>query len=487
MWKIYKNIGLEASKTKKLAKLPFFCYIYKRFWGNSAFANTRGKKMFEDLSQKLEKVFKRLRGQGKINESNVADAMREVRRALLDADVNYKVTKQFIEDVQKRAVGQEVLTSITPGQLIVKIIHDELVKLMGSSRADIRFSPDPPTVIMVAGLQGSGKTTFSAKLASHLRHKGRNPVLAAADIYRPAAIQQLRLLGNQIEVPVFSGDEKDPVAIAESSIDYARKNARDVVIIDTAGRLHIDEEMMKEVEEIKNRVKPHEILFVVDSMTGQDAVNTAKAFHEKLDFDGVVLTKLDGDTRGGAALSVRAVVDKPIKFVSIGEKLDALEPFYPDRMASRILGMGDIVTLVEKAQEQFDENQAKKLEEKIRRSQFTFEDFFDQIQQIKKMGSLGDILSMIPGVGKAMKNVNVDEKAFVKIEAIISSMTKEEKEKPHIISGSRRRRIALGSGTTVQDVNRLLKQFNEMQKMMKQMTKGRMGRRMQGMRLPSGL
>ncbi len=442
--------------------------------------------MFEDLSQKLETVFKRLRGQGKITESNVADSMREVRRALLDADVNYKVAKQFVEDVQKRAVGQEVLTSITPGQLIVKIIHDELVKLMGSSKADIRLSPSPPTVVMIAGLQGSGKTTFCAKLANHLKSKGRHPLLVAADIYRPAAIEQLRLLGNQIDVPVVSGGENDAVAIAQGALDYARQNARDIVIIDTAGRMHIDEEMMKEVEEIKNRVEPHEILFVVDSMTGQDAVNTAKAFHDRLDYDGVVLTKLDGDTRGGAALSIRSVVDKPIKFVSVGEKLDALEPFYPDRMASRILGMGDIVTLVEKAQEQFDERQAQKLEEKIRKSQFTFEDFFDQIQQIKKMGSLGDILGMIPGVGKAIRNVDVDEKAFVKIEAIINSMTKEERQKPNVINGSRRKRIAMGSGTTVQDVNRLLKQFSEMQKMMKQMTRGKHGRMMQGMRLPTG-
>jgi len=442
--------------------------------------------MFEDLSQKLELVFKKLRGQGKITESNIADSMREVRRALLDADVNYKVAKQFIEDVQKRAVGQEVLTSITPGQLIVKIIHDELVKLMGSSKADIKFSPAPPTVVMIAGLQGSGKTTFCAKLANHLKSKGRNPVLVAADIYRPAAVEQLKLLGDQIGVPVFLSNENNAVAIAEGSLDYARRNARDIVIIDTAGRLHIDEEMMGELEEIKNRVKPHEILFVVDAMTGQDAVNTAKAFHDRLDYDGVVLTKLDGDTRGGAALSIRAVVSKPIKFVSVGEKLDALEAFYPDRMASRILGMGDIVTFVEKAQAQFDEQQAKKLEEKIRKSQFTFEDFFDQIQQIKQMGSLSDILEMIPGMGKAIRNVTIDEKAFVKIEAIINSMTKEERQKPHIINGSRRRRIAMGSGTTVQDVNRLLKQFNEMQKMMKQMTKGKFGRMMQGMRLPAG-
>jgi signal recognition particle subunit SRP54 len=442
--------------------------------------------MFEDLSQKLETVFKKLRGQGKVSESNVAETMREVRRVLLDADVNYKVAKQFIDDVQKRAVGTEVLNSITPAQLIIKIINDELIKLMGSIKSDIQFSHQPPTIVMVAGLQGTGKTTFCAKLAHHLKSRGRHPMLAAADIYRPAAIDQLKMLGQQLNVPVYATDDKDAVKIASESVEFARRNVRDVVIIDTAGRLSIDEQMMQEVATIKERVKPHEILFVVDAMTGQDAVNTAKAFHDRLDFDGVVLTKLDGDTRGGAALSIRSVVNKPIKFVGVGEKLDALEPFYPDRMASRILGLGDIVTLVEKAQAQFDETQAIKLEEKFRKSQFTFEDFLEQIQQIKKMGPLKDILGMIPGVGKAVRNVDIDDKALVHIEAIISSMTDEERRKPQILNGNRRRRIAKGSGTTVQEVNKLIKQFEQMQKMMKSMTKGKLGKMMMGGGMPFG-
>ncbi len=440
--------------------------------------------MFEDLSQKLELVFKKIRGQGKITEANVGESLREVRRVLLDADVNYKVAKQFIEDVQKRAIGQEVLQSITPGQLIVKIIHDELVKLMGSAQTEMRFSPNPPTVILVAGLQGSGKTTFCAKLARYLKGKGRYPLLVAADVYRPAAIDQLEMLGKQIQVPVVAERGKKAIEIAEGSIDQARKGARDVVIIDTAGRLHVDEEMMQEVETIKAKVNPHEILFVVDSMTGQDAVNTAKAFHDRLNFDGVVLTKLDGDTRGGAAISIRAVVDRPIKFVGTGEKLDALEVFHPDRMAARILGMGDIVTLVEKAQEQFDEQKAIKLEEKLRKSQFTFEDFLDQLHEIKKMGSLQQLMGMIPGMNRMAANNPVDEKALVRVEAIIQSMTKEERQKPNIINGMRRRRIAYGSGTSVQEVNKVLKQFGEMQKMMKTLTKGRMPKMFQGMKLP---
>jgi len=440
--------------------------------------------MFEDLSQKLELVFKKIRGQGKITEANVGESLREVRRVLLDADVNYKVVKQFIDDVQKRAVGQEVLQSITPGQLIVKIIHDELVKLMGSAQAEMRFSPNPPTVILVAGLQGSGKTTFCAKLALYLKGKGRYPLLVAADVYRPAAIDQLEMLGKEIQVPVVVERGKKAIEIAEGSIDQARKGARDVVIIDTAGRLHVDEEMMQEVETIKAKVNPHEILFVVDSMTGQDAVNTAKAFHDRLNFDGVVLTKLDGDTQGGAAISIRAVVDRPIKFVGVGEKLDALEVFHPDRMAARILGMGDIVTLVEKAQEQFDEQKALKLEEKIRKSQFTFEDFLDQLHEIKKMGSLQQLMGMIPGMSRMAANNPVDDKALVRVEAIIQSMTKEERQKPNIINGMRRRRIAYGSGTSVQEVNKVLKQFGEMQKMMKTLTKGRMPKMFQGMKLP---
>ena len=439
--------------------------------------------MFEDLTQKLETVFKKLRGQGKITEANIGESLREVRRVLLDADVNYKVVKQFIDDVRKRSVGQEVLTSLTPGQLIVKIIYDELVKLMGTMNAEIKFSIAPPTVMMVAGLQGSGKTTFCAKLANHLKSKGRFPILVAADVHRPAAIDQLEMLGKQIQIPVIAERGKGAVEIAEGCIEKARKAARDVVIIDTAGRLHIDEEMMREVELIKERVNPHEILFVVDSMTGQDAVNTAKVFHDRLNFDGVVLTKLDGDTRGGAAISIRAVVSKPIKFVSVGEKLDALEVFHPDRMATRILGMGDIVTFVEKAQEQFDEQKALKLEEKLRKSQFTFEDFLDQLRELKKMGSLQQILSMIPGVNRLPMNAAVDDKSLVRIEAIIQSMTKEERQKPNIINGTRRRRIAVGSGTSIQEVNKILKQFGEMQKMMKTFSKGKMPKMFQGMKL----
>lgn len=428
--------------------------------------------MFDDLSDKLEGVLKRLRGEHRMSEANVSESLREVRRALLDADVNLNVVKTFIDSVQTKAVGVEVLKSIAPGQQIVKIIYDELVQLMGSEKSDIKITPSPPTVIMVAGLQGSGKTTFCAKLAYHLKSKGRLPLLVAADVYRPAAISQLKLLALQLGVPVYSGDEKNPVQIAEESLAYARKNIADTIIIDTAGRLSIDEEMMQEVENIKKKIAPDEILFVVDSMTGQDAVNTAKAFHDRLDFDGVVLTKLDGDTRGGAALSIRSVVEKPIKFVGIGEKLDALEQFYPDRMASRILGMGDIVSLVEKAQEQIDEEEAAMFEQKMRKDQFTLDDFYNQIQQIKKMGSFSSLLEMIPGIGKAVRNTDIDDQSFVKIEAIILSMTKEERQKPAIINGTRRKRIANGSGTTVQDINKLLKQFEEMRKMMKRLTKG---------------
>ncbi len=442
--------------------------------------------MFESLTQKLETIFKKLRGEGRLTEVNIAESLREVRRALLDADVNYRVAKQFIEDVQKRAVGQEVLTSITPGQLIIKIIYDEMVKLLGESKADIHYSPTPLSIVLVAGLQGSGKTTFSAKLARLLKSKGRNPLLAAADIHRPAAVDQLTTLGGQIDVPVYANRNADAVTIAANALDHARKNARDTVIIDTAGRLHVDEEMMAEVAVVKERVKPHEILFVVDSMTGQDAVNSAKAFHDRLNFDGIVLTKLDGDTRGGAALSIRAVVNKPIKFASIGEKLDALEPFHPDRMASRILGMGDVVTLVEKAQEQLSEQKAAELEAKLRRSQFTLEDFLDQLRQIKNMGPLSQVLSMIPGANRLPANAQVDDWALVRMEAMLQSMTREERERPSIINGSRRRRIAMGSGTSVQEVNRLLKQFDEMQRMMKKLSKGNMRRALSavGGRLP---
>lgn len=401
---------------------------------------------------------------------------------LLDADVNYKVVKQFIESVQQKALGHEVVSSVAPGQLIVKIIYDELVALMGTAKADITLSQTPPSVIMIAGLQGSGKTTFAGKLANMLKSKGRSPLLVAADVYRPAAIDQLMMLGTQIEVPVFMSRTDSAIDIAKNSIDHARKNARDTVIIDTAGRLHVDEEMMREVESIKSSVQPHEILFVVDAMTGQDAVNTAKAFHDRLNFDGVVLTKLDGDTRGGAALSIRSIVEKPIKFVGTGEKLDALEPFYPDRMASRILGMGDIVTLVEKAQQSFDQEKAQQFEQKIRKSQFTLEDFYSQLQEVKKMGPLSQVLSMIPGASK-LGNVNdVDDKELKYVEAIILSMTVEERQRPEIINGSRRKRIAMGSGTSVQEVNKLLKQFFEMQKMMKNFTKGKNVGRMMAQR-----
>lgn len=438
--------------------------------------------MFETLTEKLDGALKTLRGQGRISEANTAEAMREVRRVLLDADVNFSVVKSFIDNVQKRSLGQEVLTSISPGQLIIKIIYDELVTLLGSEKAEINFSSDVPTVIMVAGLQGSGKTTFSGKLANHLKSKGKLPLLVAADTYRPAAIDQLITLGEQIDIPVYSDRSAKAIDIAKKAIPFAKENARDVVIIDTAGRLAIDEVMMQEVETIKTSVKPNEILFVVDSMIGQDAVATAKAFHDRLNFDGVVLTKLDGDTRGGAALSIRSVVGKPIKFVGVGEKLDALEPFYPDRMASRILGMGDIVSLVEKAQETFDQKQAEKLQEKIVKAQFTLEDFYDQLQQIKKMGPLSQVMSMIPGANKLGNLNDVDDKELKYVEAIILSMTREERNNPAVINGSRRKRIAQGSGTTVQEVNKLLNQFREMQKMMRNFTKGKNIAKMVGQR-----
>ena len=424
--------------------------------------------MFESLSEKFDRAFKILKGQGHITEINVAETLKEVRKALLDADVSFKIAKTFTDDIKAKALGQNVLTSVSPGQLMVKIVHDELTALMGSEKSDIHLK-STPTVVLIAGLQGSGKTTFSAKLASYLKtRKGRNPMLVACDVYRPAAIDQLKVLGEQIGVEVFSDTEdKKPVSIARKAIAHARETGRNVVIIDTAGRLAVDEEMMQEISDVHKAVNPNETLFVVDAMTGQDAVNTAKAFNDRLDFDGVVLTKLDGDTRGGAALTIRSVVNKPIKFVGLGEKMDAIDVFYPERMASRILGMGDIVTLVERAQEQFDAEEAQKLQKKIAKNQFNFNDFLGQIRQIKKMGNVKDLVGMIPGMGKALKDVDVDENAFKGIEAIIQSMTPAERDNPDIINGSRRKRIALGSGTTIQEVNRLIKQFEDTRKVMR--------------------
>lgn len=433
--------------------------------------------MFESLSSRLDRSFKILKGEGKITEINVAETLKDVRRALLDADVNYKTAKEFTDTVKTKALGQNVLTAVKPQQLMVKIVHDELAKLMGGTATDINLKGSP-SIILMAGLQGSGKTTFSGKLAKLLKSKkGKNPLLVADDIYRPAAIEQLKVLGEQIGVPVYSEEgNNNPVQIAQNAIKQAKQNGNDVVIIDTAGRLAIDEQMMQEIAAVKDAVKPNEILFVVDSMTGQDAVNTAKEFNDRLNFDGVVLTKLDGDTRGGAALSIRSVVDKPIKFVGTGEKMEALDVFHPERMADRILGMGDIVSLVERAQEQYDEEEARRLQKKIAKNQFDFNDFIGQIQQIKKMGNLKDLASMIPGVGKAIKDLDIDDNAFKSIEAIIYSMTPKERSNPEILNGSRRERIAKGSGTNIQEVNKLIKQFDQTRKMMKMMTqnKGKM-------------
>ena len=424
--------------------------------------------MFENLSERLERSFKILKGEGKITEINVAETLKDVRRALLEADVNFKVAKQFTDEVKAKALGMNVINAIKPGELMVRIVHDELARLMGGDTAQVNLSGNP-TVILMSGLQGSGKTTFSGKLAKKLKsEQGKRPLLVACDVYRPAAIDQLKVLAEQIQVPVYTEDgNKNPVEIAENAIRYAKTNHLDLVVIDTAGRLAVDEQMMDEIEAIKKAVKPQETLFVVDSMTGQDAVNTAKEFNDRLDFDGVVLTKLDGDTRGGAALSIRTVVTKPIKFVGTGEKLDALDLFHPSRMADRILGMGDIVSLVEKAQNAYDEKQARELQRKIAKNQFNFNDFLQQIQQIKKMGNLKDLASMIPGVGKAIKDIDIDDNAFKGIGAFISSMTAQEREHPEILNGSRRKRIAKGSGTDIQEVNRMIKQFDDARKMMK--------------------
>jgi len=431
--------------------------------------------MFENLSERLERSFKILKGQGSITEINVAETLKDIRKALIDADVNYKVAKNFTDEVKEKALGQNVLTSLQPGQLMVKIVHDELAGLMGGATVDINIK-GAPAIILMSGLQGSGKTTFSGKLANMLKSKrGKNPLLVACDVYRPAAIEQLKILGEQINVPVYAEiGNNNPVQIAQNAVKFAKQNNHDLVIVDTAGRLAIDEQMMKEIAAVKAAIQPQETLFVVDSMTGQDAVNTAKEFNDRLNFDGVVLTKLDGDTRGGAALSIRTVVTKPIKFVGTGEKMDALDVFHPERMADRILGMGDIVSFVERAQEMYDEEESRRLSKKLAKNQFDFDDFLGQLQQIKKMGNLKDVASMIPGVGKALKDIDFDDSVFKATEAIIHSMTPYERKSPEALNGSRRQRVAKGSGTTIQDVNRLLKQFDEMRKMMKMVSQNKM-------------
>ncbi len=436
--------------------------------------------MFENLTDRLERSFKILKGEGRITEINVAETLKDVRRALLDADVNYKVAKTFTDTVKQKALGQNVLTAVNPSQMMVKIVHDELAELMGGESVELNLPGriGQPSVILMAGLNGSGKTTFSAKLAKLLKEKkAKHPLLAACDTYRPAAVEQLRVLGGQIDVPVYAEEgATDPVSVARNAVANARATAKDVVIVDTAGRLAIDEELMQQISDIKDATEPHEILFVVDAMTGQDAVNTAKEFNDRLDYTGVVLTKLDGDTRGGAAITIRTVVNKPIKYVGTGEKMDALDQFHPARMADRILGMGDIVSLVERAQEQFDEKEARRLEAKIKKNKFDFSDYYNQIQQIKKMGNLKDIASMIPGVGKALKDVDIDDNAFKNIEAIIQSMTPQERENPSILNTSRRNRIARGSGTNIQEVNKLIKQFDQMRKVLKMATDPRMAK-----------
>ncbi|MBG37741.1 MAG: signal recognition particle protein [Flavobacteriales bacterium] len=439
--------------------------------------------MFENLSEKLEKAFKVLKGQGSISEINVAQTMKEIRKALISADVDFKTAKEFTAKVKEKAIGEKVLTTLKPGELLTKIMKDELAELMGSSSAEINLL-SKPSVILVAGLQGSGKTTFCGKLAYFLKNnKNKNPLLVACDVYRPAAIDQISVLGEQISVDVYKEIEnQNPVDISTNAIGYAKKNKHDVVIVDTAGRLAIDEPMMTEITNVKSAISPNEILFVVDSMTGQDAVNTAKTFNERLDFDGVVLTKLDGDTRGGAALTIRSVVDKPIKFIGTSEKMEGLDVFHPDRMASRILGMGDVISLVERAQQQFDEQEARKIQKKIAKNTFGFDDFLKQIQQIKKMGNIKDLAGMIPGVGKAIKDVDIDNDSFKGIESIIYSMTPYERSNPHVLNGSRKKRIAAGSGTNVQEINQLIKQFSQMGKMMKMMQGGGASRMMQMMK-----
>lgn len=439
--------------------------------------------MFESLSDKLERAFKVLKGQGKITEINVAETLKEVRKALLDADVNYKIAKQFTDTVKEKALGRNVLTAVSPSQMMVKLVHDELTELMGSKESELNLQINP-TVILMAGLQGSGKTTHSAKLAHYLKHKkGRKPLLVAADVYRPAAIDQLETLGAQIEVPVFSQrEEKDPVKIARQAVRHAKENAFNVVIVDTAGRLAVDEQMMDEIGRIKEEVHPQETLFVVDAMTGQDAVNTALAFYEKLHYEGVILTKMDGDTRGGAALTIRSVVQVPVKFVGVGEKMDALDVFYPSRMADRILGMGDIVSFVEKAQAQYDEEEARKLQKKIRNNDFDFNDFYNQIQQVKKMGNMKDLMGMLPGVGKALKDVDIDDNAFKPVEAMIQSMTPYERSHPQSLDSSRRNRIAKGSGTSIAEVNKMIKQLEETKKMMRMVSKPGMMQAMKNMK-----
>ena len=440
------------------------------------FFNRKGRRfcnfalpMFENLQNRLEKAFKSLKGQGRINEVNVAETVKEIRRALIAADVNFKVAKDFTDTILEKAKGQDVIKSVSPGQLLTKIVNDELVVLLGGQKSDLQLSASP-TVILIAGLQGSGKTTFTGKLGKYLKGLGRNPLFVAGDVYRPAARQQLKVLGEQVGVEVYSEDgSNDPVSIAENAIAYAKKNNHNVVVVDTAGRIAIDEQMMNEIAQLKRSVKPHEILFVVDSMTGQDAVNTAKAFNDVLDFTGVVLTKLDGDTRGGAALSIKTVVNKPIKFVSMGEKMEALDVFYPDRMAGRILGMGDVVSLVERAQMAFDEEEAERLSKKIAKNKFDFEDFLAQLQQIKKMGNIKDLLGMLPGVGSQIKDLDIDDNAFKGIESMIQSMTPQERSKPEILNSSRKQRIVRGSGRNIQELNKLLTQFEQMRKMMKMM------------------